>query len=144
MSYFASQRRQERLLGMHLLTQKPFWHKYRQLLLRKTGLRVPNVIWYNDRCYPSPSLLRTCSSNIISMIDLYTILGLLVLRVSREFKSIRGLLSASSQRGFSTSWVSHSAGYPLPLQLSIASTSGVVTLWTRFVSDVKLESWNQK
>jgi len=27
-----------------------------------TRLCVPNVIWGNDRCHPSPSFLRTCSS----------------------------------------------------------------------------------
>ena len=52
---------------------------------------------------PSPSLLRTYSSKIISMIELYTTVGILVLRVSRQSKSIRGLHSASSQGGFSTS-----------------------------------------
>jgi len=66
--------------------------------------QVP-VILTNDNGTPCPQchlskLLRTCSSKIISMIDLCTILGTLVLRASRGSKSIWGLHSASSRKGF--------------------------------------------
>jgi len=92
------------------------------------GLDAPNVIWCNNRCHPLPSNLRICSSKIINMIDLCTTLGTLVLHVLRGSKLIQGFLSALSQRGFSIFWVSHLAGYPPPLQPSMASTPGVVTL----------------
>ena len=108
------------------------------------GPHVPHVIWCNDRCHLLPSLLKTCSPKIIRVIDLCTTLSTLVLCVSRESKSIRGLLLASSWRGISTSLASHSAGYWSPLQPSMALTLGVVTLWVRFISDAKLETWNQK
>jgi len=62
------------------------------------GLCVPNVIWYNGRCHPPPSLLRTCSSKIISMINLYTILGILVLCVERIQVNPRSALNIISKR----------------------------------------------
>ena len=58
------------------------------------GLHAPNVIWCNNRCnnrcHPLPSLLRTCSLKIIITIDLYTILGTLVLHVLSGSKLIWG------------------------------------------------------
>ena len=50
------------------------------------GILCPQCHLVHDRCYPSPSLLRTCSSKITNMIDFYTTLGILVLHVSRVSK----------------------------------------------------------
>jgi len=138
-SYFASRRRQDKCLGMHLLIQNPFWHKHLQSLPTMTGLHAPNVIWCSNRCHLSPSLPRTCSLKIISMIDLCTVLGILALHVQKESKSTRGMLWASSWRDFSTSSASLWAGCrPLP-RLFMVSTLGVVIFWARFLSDVKLK-----
>ena len=66
-------------------------------------LRVSNIIWCSDRYHSSPPLSRTCFSRTISMIYICTILGTLILYASKGSKLIQGLLSASSQRGCSTS-----------------------------------------
>jgi len=57
-------------------------------------LHAPNVIWGSNRWRLSPSLPRTCSSKIISIIDLCTILGILALHTLKGSKSTRGLLWA--------------------------------------------------
>ena len=62
------------------------------------GLHVPNVIWCNGRCHPSPSRLRTCSSKIITMINFYTTLGILVLRVERIQVDPRSALNSIPKR----------------------------------------------
>ena len=104
-SYFASQRRQERRALRDALTDsESFMTQVPATLLMTMGLRVPNVIWCSNRCHPLPSLLRTYSSKIISMIDLCTILGTLVPSISRGSKSIWSLLSTSSEEASLLLW----------------------------------------
>ena len=55
-------------------------------------------------CHPLPLLLRICSSKIISMIELYTILGTLALYILKGSKSIWGLLLASSEETSLLPW----------------------------------------
>jgi len=143
MSSITSQRKWERLSEMHLLIRNPSYHKCSQSLLMTVGLHAPFVIWYSNRCPLSLLLLRTCSSKTISMINLYTVLGTLVLYIIRGFKSIRGLLWASSIRDSSTSspflWI----GCQQWLQY-MASTPEVIIHWARSISDAILKTWNQK
>ena len=92
MSYSAYQRKQERYLGMRLLTQNHFWFKCLPSLQMKTGPIVPNVIWYNNKHHASLSLPRTCTSKTTGMIDLCIMQGTLGLHTWEDTKSIQGLL----------------------------------------------------
>jgi len=69
-SYFASRKKTREALR-DTLVDSEFFLTQVPIPTNDNGISCPNVIWCSDRCHPSPSLSKTCSSKIISMIYLY-------------------------------------------------------------------------
>jgi len=127
MSYSASRRRRERHLGICLLIQNHFWHKY-QPLQKKMELHASNIIWYNSKYRALPLPLKTCSLRIIDMIGPCITLGTSSPHTSREYKLILGLLWALSPRDCFIFSASRWVGCQPRLLPYMASTPVVVIL----------------
>jgi len=143
-SSYVSQKRQEKHSEMHWLIQNYSWHICQKPLTMTLSLLALNAIMYKQRYLLLSSQQKICFSRITSTIDLCITPDTSVQYALKGYRLIRGLHSASSPKGSSTSSVYHYIGYSQPLQQYTVLMPEVVIHSGKFGSVAESGAWGQK
>ena len=133
---------------MLLLIRNYFSRKYLSLQ-KKMELHAPDVIWYNNKCLPSLSPLKICSSKTTDMIGPCIIQGTLGLHISRDTHIERVQVDPGSALSIILKRLLYFLGIPLSRLLTMTTTIygfnagsshplGKICLWHQ-IGDLKLE-----